>query len=47
MQDVHAAVLLRVPGELVVVPQLFDPQVGRHDLVPQILNIQLKLNIIV
>ena len=28
----------RVPGELVVVPVLLDPQVRRHDLVPQVLQ---------
>ncbi len=27
-----------VPGEFVVVPQLFDPHVSRHYLVPQVLK---------
>ena len=27
-----------VPCEFVVVPQLLDPHVGRHDLVPQVLQ---------
>ena len=38
MEDVNAAVLVRVPRQLVVVPVLLDPQVRRHDLVPQVLQ---------
>ena len=34
-----AAVLQRVPLELVVAPELLHPQVGRHDLVLQVLQI--------
>ena len=33
-----AAVLQRVPLELVVAPELLHPQVGRHDLVLQVLK---------
>ena len=39
----HPAVLLRVPLQLVVPPELLHPQVGRHDLVLQVLkNIGLR-----
>ena len=38
VEHVDAAVLLRVPLKLVVVPVLFHPQVGRHDLVFQVLQ---------
>ena len=38
MEYVDTAILLRIPGQLVVVPQLLDPQVGRHYLVTQILK---------
>ena len=34
----HPAVLHRVPLELVIPPELLHPQVGRHDLVLQILK---------
>ena len=33
-----AAVLQRIPLELVVAPELLHPQVGRHDLVLQVLK---------
>ena len=33
-----ASVLQRVPLELVVAPELLHPQVGRHDLVLQVLK---------
>ena len=34
----HPAILHRVPLELVIPPELLHPQVGRHDLVLQILK---------
>ena len=37
METVPPAVLLRVPAQLVVVPVLLYPQVGRHHLLPQVL----------
>ena len=37
METVHPAVLLGVPAQLVVVPVLLYPQVGRHHLLPQVL----------
>ena len=43
MKYVDTAVLLRVPRQLVVVPQLLDPQVGRHDLVTQVLNKEWRI----
>lgn len=36
MQHLHAAIVLGLPLELVVVPCLLHPEVGRHDLVLQI-----------
>ena len=42
METVHPAVLLGVPAQLVVVPVLLDPQVGRHHLLPQVLQQQLS-----
>ena len=38
METVDPAVLLRVPAELVVVPVLLYPQVGRHHLLPEVLK---------
>ena len=38
VETVDAAVLLRVPAELVVVPVLLYPQVGRHHLLPEVLK---------
>ena len=38
METVDPSVLLRVPPQLVVVPVLLYPQVGRHHLLPQVLN---------
>ena len=38
MKHVDPTVLSRVPLELVVPPVLLHPQVGRHDLVLQVLN---------
>ena len=43
MEYVDTAVLLRVPRQLVVVPQLLDPQVRRHDLVTQVLNKEWRI----
>ena len=34
VEHVHAAVLIRVPPHLVVVPELLHPEVGGHNLVP-------------
>ena len=42
MQTVNPTVLLRVPAELVVVPVLLYPQVGRHHLLPQVLKQHLS-----
>ena len=42
METVDPSVLLRVPAELVVVPVLLYPQVGRHHLLPQVLQQQLS-----
>ena len=39
MQHVDPAVLLGVPLQLVVTPELLHPQVGGHDLVLKILEI--------
>ena len=39
MEHVDPAVLRRVPLELVVPPVLLHPQVGRHDLVLQVLKL--------
>ena len=42
MEHVHPAIVLGVPHQFVVVPQLLNPHVGRHDLVPQVLqNVQI------
>ena len=41
METVHTAVLLWVPAQLVVVPVLLYPQVGRHHLLPQVLEQQV------
>ena len=38
MEALDAPVLLGLPGQLVVAPVLLHPQVGRHDLVLQILK---------
>ena len=38
VEAVDPAVLLGVPPQLVVKPVLLDPQVGRHHLLPQILE---------
>ena len=38
MQHLNSAILLGVPLQLVVAPVLLHPQVGRHDLVLQVLN---------
>ena len=38
MEHVHPAIVLGVPHQFVVVPQLLNPHVGRHDLVPQVLQ---------
>ena len=38
MEHVHAPELLWLPHQLVVVPELLHPQVGRHDLVAEVLN---------
>jgi hypothetical protein len=35
-----------VPGEFVVVPQLFDPHVSRHYLVPQVLKQRFFVQIV-
>ena len=42
MQHVAPAVLLGIPLQLVVLPELFHPQVGGHDLVLQVLNENVK-----
>ncbi len=42
VQHVDAAVLRRVPLQLVVVPVLLHPQVRRHDLVLQVLKKKTK-----
>lgn len=38
VQHVHAAVLPRLPAQLVVVPRLFYPQIRRHYLILQVLK---------
>jgi hypothetical protein len=38
VQHVHSAIILRVPHQLVVVPQLLNPHIRRHDLITQVLN---------
>ena len=38
VETLDPAILLRLPGQLVVAPVLLHPQVGRHDLVLQILK---------
>ena len=38
VEHVHAPELLWLPHQLVVVPELLHPQVGRHDLVAEVLN---------
>ena len=38
VETLDPAILLGVPGQLVVTPVLLHPQVGRHDLVLQILK---------
>ena len=43
MQTVDPSVLLRVPAELVVVPVLLYPQVGRHHLLPQVLQHKIEI----
>ena len=42
VETLDPAILLRLPGQLVVAPVLLHPQVGRHDLVLQILKSVLK-----
>ncbi len=42
MEHVDAAVLRGVPLQLVVVPVLLHPQVCRHDLVLEILQIETQ-----
>ena len=46
MEAVHPPVLLRVPPQLVIKPVLLDPEVGRHHLLPEILecaNVVVKI----
>ena len=38
VETLDPAILLGLPGQLVVAPVLLHPQVGRHDLVLQILK---------
>ena len=38
MEAVHSPVLLGVPPELVIKPILLDPEVGRHNLLAEILK---------